>query len=264
MRSLLVIPFVLATVACQTTAMNDKPITASLKNLSPIERTWILGQQRLPASLTKSGKDELLFLFKDPANWSAEVESELSNAKERIPVAVFLHGCSGITRDNLSFFRLLNEEGWAVFAPDSFARPGRTRTCTHRSFDTMDNRIEEARYALARLMEARWADKSRIILVGQSEGGEAAGLWSYEGFAAIISTGADCQDSNGRSFAPISVPFLSLVGEKDTSQHPPCSVSGRSGGSKSLIIPEADHQVYTFPAAKQEIRQFLGACCSEK
>lgn len=60
----------------------------------------------------------------------------------------------------------------------------RTSICTYRE--------EEIGFALAPLHEIAWVDPARIVLVGHSEGGEAAARWAEAGFQTMVLSGADC------------------------------------------------------------------------
>jgi len=58
--------------------------------------------------------------------------------------------------------------GYPVFAPSSFARPGRTRSCGQAD-SVMNWRLEEIRIALANLKTMTWIDQNRLVLAGFSE-----------------------------------------------------------------------------------------------
>ncbi len=249
--------------ACQMTYGVNDPISATYDDANPLERTWLMSRVEVPKAFTKSGQNEWVTIWKDPRNWAKAVEEKLKSPTTPMSTAVFLHGCTGFTYANTDFVNLLVSEGWAVFAPNSFARPGRKSRCyQQRGTFTYQQRQEEIAYALARLSEVSWTDRHRLVLVGHSEGGEAVGQWSSDGFTAVIISGANC-DNIGKSVqAPSDVAALSLVGVGDGKEDVPCTVGLRGRGSKALSIPNIGHQVYQSDLAKQEIRQFLKTCCA--
>lgn len=254
---LAVILFVFTLMGCQTVSY-DKPLSPNLKDATPLEITWLYSKIRLPAIYTISGKEETFpLIWLNPSKWNEQFVSELASPIQQLPVAVFLHGCGGITESNKVFINLLSKAGWVVFAPDSFARPGRSAQCYAQTSQTYSHRIQEARYALTRLQEATWVDQKRLILIGHSEGGEAAGQWSYQGYNAMIISGANCSRSGRRAYAPSNVPILSIVGENDPKEDSPCSVIGRPAPSKSVTIPNAGHPVFLSAGGEKEILRFL-------
>jgi len=248
---------------CQTSPETfNKPMSRTFAESTPLEQTWLLGSFWLPASATKSGEVEDVRKWESETGWRQTIDSALADPQKKIPVAVFLHGCGGLSATNWLFIELLMNEGFVVIAPDSFARLNRQPQCYAQSSQTYRYRIDEARYALSRLTGVSWVDENKLILAGHSEGGEAVGMWSYPGYAALISTGADCDETNGKFSASADTPALSLVGSMDPRELTPCSVSGRGSGSNARIVKGADHQVYTYPEAQEEIRKFLKNCCN--
>ena len=237
-------------------------MSSTFAESTPLEQTWLLGSFWLPASATKSGEVEDVRKWQTETGWRQTIDATLANPQKKIPVAVFLHGCGGLAATNWMFFELLLNEGFVVIAPDSFARLNRQPQCYAQSSQTYRYRLDEARYALSRLTGVSWVDENKLILAGHSEGGEAVGMWSYGGYSAVISTGADCDKTNGTFHASASTPALSLIGSEDERELTPCNVIGRGSGSNARVIKGADHQVYTHPEAQEEIRKFLKACCN--
>ena len=66
--------------------------------------------------------------------WERRLERR-PEAPPPVPVVVFMHGCTGIwTSDTPAWVSFLASHGYAVVAPDSFARPGRLSNCDpHRA-----------------------------------------------------------------------------------------------------------------------------------
>jgi dienelactone hydrolase len=152
-------------------------------------------------------------------------------------------------------------EGYAVFEPDAFARPG--YACEKSSIST---RRAEVAYALAQIRELPWVDQDRIVLMGNSQGGRTAALWDQPGFSAHIIVAASCLSSGGANQyaprAPDNVPVLTIVGSMDEGYAKPnCQVDRSVGGSRSVVIAGAGHDIMGHPELKQAVKSFLRTCC---
>jgi dienelactone hydrolase len=98
--------------------------------------------------------------------------------KARVPVVVFLHGSSGLSLKAIGEWQLwLASLGVASMAPDSFALPDRLTYTSPVNKDVYEKihalRASEIPLALKALGSAAWADTSRMVLAGASEGGPA-------------------------------------------------------------------------------------------
>jgi len=61
---------------------------------------------------------------------------------------------------------------------------------------------------------------------------------------------------------PATVPVLAVVGAKDDYfSGSSCKVTRRINGSKSILIPDADHDIMGHPRTKSAIKDFLRGCC---
>ncbi len=234
-----------------------------------IERTW---------------SEAIIVLPTDPATAtplvarlsSTLVERRLGAiaAQTRLPVAIYLHGCTGA--GNLNFLKELAATGIVVVAPDSFARRYRPLQCDPRTktggrnLFVYDFRLAELTYALERLGEAPWADLNNLFLVGNSEGGVAAALFRGDVFNARVITQWTCQGAplvRGIA-APEGTPILAIVRENDPfydarntpEQHGHCGayLTGRPA-SRSVVLAAGEvHDVYNEPTAVQTILDFIG------
>ena len=98
----------------------------------------------------------------------------------RFPTVLYLHGCTGL--ESLRPLQAFARQGFAVLAPNSFARRYRPLQCRPSertgglNVFVFDFRLTEITYALARITELDWVDRERLFLVGTSEGGLAAAL----------------------------------------------------------------------------------------
>lgn len=149
------------------------------------------------------------------------VRGKLAKLKKKRPTVIFSHGCAGLGRGNLRYMRLLAQAGYAVIAPDSFARRYRPETCDpsrhrgikgapHRRVNQM--RQEEIHHAVYRVRRIHWADKKNLFLMGQSQGGGAAAAYEGNEFSAHVITGSTCWRG---VWMPLGTPALALYSKDD-------------------------------------------------
>ncbi len=227
------------------------------QDVTPVMATWLWGYHVIPGSITKDGAPYMYsYPHTDPARivaprWT-EVAATHIQPGAKAPAVLFLHGCSGIIRGGTGYRILLMTEGYAVFEPDAYARPG--HNCDNSSIAT---RLEDATHALAQIRALPWIDQDRIILMGLSEGGRTVRDWKEPGFAAhvIISAPADARASN-------SIPLLAISGDQDDYANPQSyGTNGHAGASKSILIAGEGHDILGLPETKKAIRDFLRECC---
>lgn len=201
------------------------------------------------------------------------------------PVVLFFHGCNGFTYNGgmsklvTDFARSLNEAGYIVVAPDSFARTVRTSSCPGGSFsysakgvdwDTINRmRMEEIYFSISQTEHSSWVGKD-IFLFGQSEGGLAVASYQGTDVSGIVVSGWGCPTrtlANRDSTlierpvkAPPSVPVLNIKSKMDPVDTRPndcgSSVWGRPGGSK-VINPPVGHWVMDNAEYRQEVIVFF-------
>lgn len=249
----------LLATGCQTSAETERAT-------GEVERAWRYGQHRLPRDALRDGQfyavDEIR---KDPENWQAVVSETKLKPETRLPAVVYLHGCAGNTVGE-TWARTFSRLGYAFFAPNSLARPRRSLCGTGRTAmvtSRIPMRNEEALYSLQQLRKADWIDQRRIILMGSSEGAQAASVYRGKEFAAIILSATDCRFSGGSPKAPRGIPVLNMVGENDRlGGGSGCRISGREEpASKRVIIKGAGHKLASFPEAQGELERFVRLCC---
>ncbi|MSP50808.1 MAG: hypothetical protein EXQ91_00190 [Alphaproteobacteria bacterium] len=200
--------------------------------------------------------------------------TESQGARRSWPVIVYLHGCTGF--GNFELFERLAREGYLVIAPDSFARRFRPLQCDPKTqtggynLFVYDFRLAEIAYALQRLGDHPWVDRSNIFLMGASEGGVATALYRGDEIRARVITQWTCTGrSNVRGIAgPTDRPVLAIVSERDPwydSKRAP-SQRGHCGdymadraGSRSLVVNGETHDIHGDAANVDEIVRFLGA-----
>jgi dienelactone hydrolase len=221
----------------------------------------------VPASITKDGTP---YWFAYPHTdakrinnppWT-DVAATHIKPGVKAPAVLFLHGCSGLPRGSLGYRLLLMSEGYVLFEPDAYARPG--HTC--KTSSTAQRRAEIV-YALGEIRKLSWIDQNRIILMGNSQGGRAVAHWEQPGFAAHVILASNCsasfQSTASSPRAPATVPVLAVVGDKDeVLSGTSCTVTRRINGSKSIQIADAGHDIMGHPQLKAAIKEFLRGCCS--
>lgn len=149
------------------------------------------------------------------------IQGKLAGLKKKRPTVIFSHGCAGLGRGNLRYMRLLARAGYAVIAPDSFARRYRPETCDpsrhrgikgapHKRVNRM--RQEEIHHAAYRVRRIRWVDRGNLFLMGHSQGGTAAAAYEGDGFKAHVISGSVCW-RGVRS--PRGTPILALYSKND-------------------------------------------------
>jgi dienelactone hydrolase len=194
----------------------------------------------------------------------------------RFPTVVFLHGCTGI--GNLPFLEDLARQGYAVVAPDSFARRYRPLQCDPktsrggRNLFVYDFRSAELTYALERLPDLPWVDVDNLFLIGASEGAVTAALFRGDVFNARViaqwtCTGAPLVAGIG---APQRTPVLAIVREDDP-YYAAANTAGQQGhcglyltdrtNSRSLVVRagagDTAHDVLSDPGVVAAIFEFL-------
>ncbi|MDP6709593.1 MAG: hypothetical protein QF893_24915, partial [Alphaproteobacteria bacterium] len=114
----------------------------------------------------------------------------------KFPTVLYLHGCAGL--DGLTPLRAMARRGFAVVAPDSFARRFRPRQCDPatlrggRNVYVFDFRAAEISYAVHRFRRLPWVDKQRLFMLGVSEGGLAVAQYRGDEFRARAITEWTC------------------------------------------------------------------------
>lgn len=211
-RPSLIVLFLLLPIRTGQTAKSLAP------GVSAVQATWLYGQVALAPSLTKTG---YLYQYsgspQKDGSWLAKLEKDLK-PDVSAPAVIWLHGCGGQGKETNHALRIFALSGYTVFAPDSFARPGR-RTFCYRKRVKMSIRVamrqEEVKYALSQIRNFPWVDQKHLVLAGFSEGSQAIAPWKGQEFRAHVLVGTDCRFNGRKSSAPDGVRVFNLVGTID-------------------------------------------------
>ena len=200
-------------------------------------------------------------------------------ARARVPVVVFLHGSSGLGLKAIGEWQQwLASQGVASMAPDSFALPDRI---TYKS--PVDKGLYEKVHALRAseigmtvraLGATAWADTSRLVLAGTSEGATAVARHGGNEFAGRILYSWSCENNyfvkEHRTAVSPQQPVLNVMSSTDMFFSPSNTwlgnpqAKGHCGdvlkGSKQasiVLIPGAPHTLMNLPAARHATLGFV-------
>lgn len=208
----------------------------------------------------------------------AAVQREIGKIPNGTAMAaiIFLHGCNGFAREEEAARLMFMEAGYATFFPDSFARARRRANCSignHRTSlapEAHAYRAEEIDYAVRQVRRLPWVDRTRIFVMGFSEGGMAVANYPGNGLAGLVITGWHCQGRppNVGIKSDSKVPVLTILGDQDPwyaakrGEHCGQVFNGRPEAT-SLVLPGNGHAIVNSPIlenaerAKRAIISFL-------
>jgi dienelactone hydrolase len=196
-----------------------------------------------------------------------------------VAVVLFMHGSSGLGLKAIAQWQQwLASLGVASLAPDSFALPARV-TYTSPIDVALYERIHALRMAeiapaLSALQREPWADKSKLILAGASEGGVPVARYAGDGFMARMVFSWSCEpnyfvSTPRNAFAP-NQPVLNVMSTTDPFFSPSnawlglpnalghCGEALKGNAEASVVlIPGAPHTLLNLPAARDATAGFL-------
>lgn len=112
-------------------------------------------------------------------------------------VIIFMHGCGGITTEELSWVSLLKTNGYHIILPNSLSIDGRSPNCDPKNKIRDLNkvavgplRVAESFYALNQIRKIPSVKK--IFIMGHSEGGGTITAPPMQWFNGVISSGSYC------------------------------------------------------------------------
>jgi len=239
---------------CQTKVTNQTSLNA----------TWKYALVRIPKGMTSDGsRCSGTFASKKTRACMEKIITD-----RNFPLVLFMHGCAGFgsslsaggSRNTITTFSSL---GYAVIAPDSFARLGREKNCSGNKRTILSLRQSEIEYALSKIPMLDWVDQSRLVLAGHSEGAQSvAGYSGDKVFSGYIIMGFGCTRGIGSGIRR-SDPVLAIQGELDPEAKGVCSVNSHRF-SDSVQVPKAYHDVSGYPETREAITKFLNSVAPNK
>ncbi len=202
-------------------------------------------------------------------------------ARTRVPVVVFLHGSSGLSLKAITEWQTwLAGIGVASIAPDSFALPDRLTYKSPISKAVYEQihglHASEIGMALEALQSAPWADTTRLVLAGTSEGAPSVARHGGAQFIGRMLFAWSCEDNyfveqHRTALVPNQAvlniissvdPFFSStntwLGNAQASGH--CGEAFKSQAQTSVVlIPGAPHTLLNLPAAKHAVAGYVAA-----
>jgi dienelactone hydrolase len=198
--------------------------------------------------------------------------------KGRVPIVVFMHGSSGLELKAIGEWQAwLAALGVASIAPDSFALPDRI---TYKSpvgkgvYEKIHAlRASEITLAVQAIKSLPWADASRLVLAGTSEGGPAVARYDGKEFAGRMLYSWSCENNyfveNHRT-APLTQPVLNIMSSTDVFFSPSNTWLGNTAAkgycadalkdnkqATIVLIPGAPHTLLNLPATRHSTAGFL-------
>lgn len=208
-------------------------------------------------------------------NTSQPVSLDQIKTDKAYPVAIFMHGCDGITPnpDNHNWAKLLASEGLLVVMPDSLARTDRKPSCDPKNkksglFPPVHGmRLEEIKYASEQIRSQPWFDGENLFLMGFSEGAIAAVRTRLSGFRGVIASSWTCTNTKTPAFdgiyLPPETPLLTVAYEEDPryqEEHIRGTCAEKMVGradSHHVTVPGKGHGTYDSKVAREAVVQFV-------
>lgn len=210
---------------------------------------------------------------------------ELSNSilenDTKLPVAVYLHGCSGFFSGDDFRMSWLARQGFVTVAPDSFARSFYPESCNVSTREgwkykpTIEMRQNDAKYALEQIRSFPWVDQDNVYIYGFSEGGLTAVTLNSSNplhrTKARVVEGWNCvsipwEEYTGIS-SPDTEPLLTLFADQDPwlrgeeLAESCANFISETNGSQSILIDYAPlntmHTLLEAPEIQEIVLNFL-------
>jgi dienelactone hydrolase len=197
----------------------------------------------------------------------------------KAPVVLFLHGSSGLGLKAIGEWqRWLATLGIASVAPDSFALPGRVTYTSPISKEQYERihalRLAEVAPALKAITAQPWANMSKLVLAGASEGGVPVARYAGNEFAARMIFAWSCEPNyfvaEPKNALPQDRPVLNLISASDpffssaNTWLGHAIAKGHCGDalkdnkySTVTLIPGAPHTLLNVPQARAVTAGFL-------
>ena len=215
------------------------------------------------------------------AAYSGKWSAMPASAKGKVPVVLFLHGSSGLGLKAIGEWQQwLAAQGIASVAPDSFALPDHVTyksPIDKASYERIHAlRASEIAPALAAIQTAPWADTSKLVLAGTSEGAVPVARYAGREFAARMLFAWSCEPNyfvtEPRNAFEADKPVLNVISSVDPFFSPTNTWLGNPAARGSCadalkdhkqamiaLIPGAPHTLLTLPQVQAVTGGFLGS-----
>lgn len=184
---------------------------------------------------------------------------------------VYMHGCAGLGKFEKLDIRMLADQGYLVYAPNSFARSDKKVSCDvvkkqgglHR--EVLGLRLEEAKNAVEFLQTKPFIAKE-ITLAGFSEGAITTAKYPHENISKKLILGWTCNAGWPEYIGlegPLDLKTQSILSDKDPWFQTPYLAGSchkfmyNRPNARSLVIMHDKHYVSDQESAKQAIVEFL-------
>ena len=226
----------------------------------PVARTWRYAGVVLPPDPADATRTPIAGLMYQGR--MQEALAKLNDLERKLPVILYLHACNGL---GVAFWKLAEhyaQQGYACFAPNSFSRGNRIRTCPRDAASgawrkTHWLRHQEISFAREQIRALRWVKQSHVYMIGFSEGGMVGHTSTEPDVRARVLLGMGCRNYNQRP-RPASQPTLIIKAKHD----PILKGSGlclpnRHALSEAYEIESSVHEITHDPRVLNAIDRFL-------
>ena len=247
-------------------------LVLSCSAFAQVELTWSKGVFILPTELAQQAGT--------PIGKVALIEKHIDTLKNlaapvKFKPAVLMHGCGGISAENIAHAKLLADMGIPVFLPSFYARSNAPTLCAGRSdgmpffvtfsHQNLAQRVEEFEFAVSKLHELPFVDHTHVLATGHSMGGITVARLRNPAIQASVITGWGCfspySEQSMKNVPQLAVrfkvdPFLNNSGA--------CEVklfSGRDPENTFSVVLDGQetHEVMHNEKARAEIQKFVQA-----
>lgn len=254
--------------------LGDVDFEAIMKNYPSFENTFNEGFIGIPAGLSGSDKP-----FYGSLTEAKKQMPDVFKSTEKLPTVFYMQGSGKFSKGPTFREWITGEGGYVFFAPNSHKGKGRPTYSSPVPKDIYEKvhayRQAEIKYALSRLNEIPFIDKSKMFLMGNSEGAFAAARYAGKEFKGRMILSWTCEPGYYTEYPKVggsykNDPFLNIVGRDDayfgkfSHLNKKYNNEGHCGDAlfrykhaKVVLLPNTGHNVMANPYTKPEVLGFL-------
>jgi hypothetical protein len=244
-------------------------VATSFAAEAEVAKTWRSGAFILPAELS------LQLGLPEEVSRIDKHEQALfgSSDARRYHIAVLMHGCAGLSTENIEAAKHLARLGFAVFLPSYYGRSNAQTLCAgsasgvpffiNISWFNVAQRLEEFDYAVQMIMRFKFWNGQGVLAMGHSMGGLAVANLRHPQVKAGIITGWGCSSPFSRQL-PSKTPQLNVRFVQDPwlPDSSLCEVkifSGRESSNTRVVAltGQTTHEVMHDARTREAISQFV-------